>query len=228
MSWTESPELTLRIIWNMRSIHEGHKNKPGFYHAFGWLYKNHPRTAVENLRFVVERLCERKIKLKPKPKKPDDGEFEVVYAEDDAEGEATEKIIKMPHGYYKDLLNIVVLAMRNQLTDPALDPSESLKIPRLVRKTRTKKEWKSIKATKKKQNKELGEEEAKKRRGAESEKAASAQAEKPKRRGRQSAGPTLRYLRRSWSMTSRSWRYMLLLPRFLPTSLRTMLVCVVV
>ncbi|KAF8607923.1 hypothetical protein BDV93DRAFT_434906, partial [Ceratobasidium sp. AG-I] len=96
-SWEESPDLTLRIIWNMRSIHEGHNNKVGFYNAFGWLYRHHPRTAVENLGAVVERLYE-----------------------------STELVVKMPHGYYKDLLNIVVLAMRNELTNPDLDGFESL------------------------------------------------------------------------------------------------------
>lgn len=158
----------------MRSIHEGHKNKIGFYRAFGWLYKNHPRTAVENLRFVVERLCERKIKRKPK-KSNDDG-FEVVEAED----EPTELIVKMPHGYYKDLLNIVVLALRNELTNPNLDKFDSLNVPPLKHKTRTKAEWKSIKDGKKKQNEKLGEQEAKQLREAESRGVVAAQARKAK------------------------------------------------
>ncbi|KAJ1308717.1 hypothetical protein OPQ81_004408 [Rhizoctonia solani] len=80
-SWEESPEITLRIIWNMRSIHEGHSNKIGFYRAFGWLYKYHPRTAIENLHFVTERLCERKIKRKAKVPKQGEEDFELVEAE---------------------------------------------------------------------------------------------------------------------------------------------------
>ncbi|KAH7343728.1 hypothetical protein B0J17DRAFT_643697 [Rhizoctonia solani] len=174
-SWEESPEITLRIIWNMRSIHEGHSNKIGFYQAFGWLYKYHPRTAVENLRFITERLCERKIKSKAKgPKKEDD--FEMVEAEEDA----TEKVAKMPHGYYKDLLNIVLLAMRGELTNPALEKFESLNVPLRGRKKRTKQEWENIKAAKKKQNEELGVDEAKKQREAESRQTVAAQAQKAK------------------------------------------------
>lgn len=30
-SWKESPELTLRIIWNLRSIHDGKGEKEAFY-----------------------------------------------------------------------------------------------------------------------------------------------------------------------------------------------------
>ncbi|KAF8759580.1 hypothetical protein RHS01_01836 [Rhizoctonia solani] len=159
-SWEESPEVTLRIIWNMRSIHEGHSNKLGFYRAFGWLYKYHPRTAIENLRFITERLCERKIKRKSKGPRGGDDDFEIVQVE---EGEV-DKIAKMPHGYYKDLLNIVVLAMRGELTNSALDKFDSLNVPLIKHKTRTKKEWEAIKASKEKQNKELGVETAKKQR----------------------------------------------------------------
>ncbi|KAG8783680.1 hypothetical protein FRC12_019468 [Ceratobasidium sp. 428] len=173
-SWNESPELTLRIIWNMRSIHEGHSNKLGFYHAFGWLYKNHPRTAIENLPFVVERLCERKIKRKPKK---DDSGFEMVEAE---EGQ-TEEVIKMPHGYYKDLLNLVVLALRNELGDPDTQKFKSLNVPLVQPKARrSREEWKKFKAEKEKQNKELGVDEAKKVRGEESKKTVAAQAQAAK------------------------------------------------
>ncbi|CAE6507737.1 unnamed protein product [Rhizoctonia solani] len=175
-SWEESPEVTLRIIWNMRSIHEGHSNKIGFYQAFGWLYKYHPRTAVENLRFVTERLCERKIKSKAKGPKQGEDDFEMV----EAEGEATEKIAKMPHGYYKDLLNIVLLAMRGELTNPALAKFDSLNAPLRECKKRTKQEWETIKAAKKKQNEELGVDEAKKRREAELRQTGAAQAKKAK------------------------------------------------
>ncbi|CAE6397865.1 unnamed protein product [Rhizoctonia solani] len=188
-SWEESPEVTLRIIWNMRSIHEGHSNKLGFYRAFGWLYKYHPRTAVENLRFVTERLCERKIKRKTKGPKQGDDDFEMV----EAEGEDVEKVAKMPHGYYKDLLNIVVLAMRSELTNSALDKFESLNVPSIKYKTRTKQEWEAIKATKKKQNEELGADKAKKQREDESRQTVAAQSEKAKeeRKGKRDADHAL-------------------------------------
>ncbi|CAE6523541.1 unnamed protein product [Rhizoctonia solani] len=188
-SWEESPEVTLRIIWNMRSIHEGHSNKIGFYRAFGWLYKYHPRTAIENLRFVTERLCERKVKRKNKGPKNGEEDFEMV----EAEGETAEKISKMPHGYYKDLLNIVILAMRGELTNPALEKFDSLNVPPLKHKMRTKQEWEGIKAAKKRQNEELGVDEAKKRREAESRQTVAAQAQKAKeeRKGKHDADRAL-------------------------------------
>ncbi|KAJ1308716.1 hypothetical protein OPQ81_004407 [Rhizoctonia solani] len=99
----------------------------------------------------------------------------------------------MPHGYYKDLLNILVLAMHGELTNPTLEKFESLNVPKLEHKTRTKEEWEGIKAAKKKQNEELGMEEAKKRREAESQQTVAAQARKAKeeRKAKQDADHAL-------------------------------------
>ena len=105
-AWAEDPELTLRIIWNLRSIHDGKGEREVFYQyvvdlvkpisyvdvrcdlcrAFGWLYEHHPRTAITNLPRIVEPLCTR-------PNKPE----------------------AMSHGYWKDLLNIVALAALGDL-----------------------------------------------------------------------------------------------------------------
>ncbi|KAJ8515163.1 hypothetical protein ONZ45_g7386 [Pleurotus djamor] len=56
-AWREDQELTLRIIWNLRSIPDGKGEKEAFYKAFGWLYKEHPRTAISNLHLLVEPVC---------------------------------------------------------------------------------------------------------------------------------------------------------------------------
>ncbi|KAF8058605.1 hypothetical protein FPV67DRAFT_1565466 [Lyophyllum atratum] len=85
-AWAEDPELTLRIIWNIRSIHDGKGDKELFYRAFAWLYNNHPRTAISNLRFLVEPVC-----TTPKSKQG------------------------LAHGYGKDLLNIIALAAVDEL-----------------------------------------------------------------------------------------------------------------
>lgn len=84
-SWAESPEKTLRVIWNLRSIHDGtserlarsihdckiqalpysslgQASKMNFYRAFGWLYSNHPKTAIGNLQLLVDRVIEKKTK----------------------------------------------------------------------------------------------------------------------------------------------------------------------
>ena len=85
-SWKEDADLTLRIIWNLRSIHDGKSEKEAFYRAFGWLYDNHPRTAIQNLHLLVDPVCTR-------PKVD----------------------VGASHGYWKDLLNIVALTSLDQL-----------------------------------------------------------------------------------------------------------------
>ncbi|KAJ7032560.1 hypothetical protein C8F04DRAFT_1107223 [Mycena alexandri] len=93
-AWAEDPNLTLRIIWNLRSIHDGKAEKEVFYRAFGWLYDNHPRTAISNLYLLVQPVC-----VKPNSEKG------------------------LAHGYWKDLLNILALATVDELSNinkPAL------------------------------------------------------------------------------------------------------------
>ncbi|XP_006461405.1 hypothetical protein AGABI2DRAFT_185657 [Agaricus bisporus var. bisporus H97] len=88
-AWKEDPVVTLRLIWNIRSIHDGKSEKELFYRAFGWLYDNHPRTALSNLHMIVAPSC-----TTPKDK-------------DKAR----------PHGYWKDLLHILALATCDQLSN---------------------------------------------------------------------------------------------------------------
>ncbi|KAG2062726.1 hypothetical protein BDR04DRAFT_1235663, partial [Suillus decipiens] len=93
-AWAEDPALTLRIIWSLRSIHDGKGEKELFYMAFGWLFENHPRTALSNLYLLVEPVCSR---LRP------------------VKGKDTKKRVNMSHGYWKDLLNILALATVDEL-----------------------------------------------------------------------------------------------------------------
>ncbi|KAG8704419.1 hypothetical protein FRC08_002240, partial [Ceratobasidium sp. 394] len=173
-SWADSPDLTLRIIWNMRSIHEGQSNKIGFYRAFGWLYKHHPRTALKNLKFLVAGCCTRKImhnlKIKfeeAQPEPPEGAPWSRPRAEYMPIDRETEEIeIKLPHGCYKDLLNILVLAMREELTDPSLKEFKSLNVPHNRYLERSLTEFKSIKKAKAEQNERLGAAKAKEMRKA--------------------------------------------------------------
>ncbi|EKM53550.1 uncharacterized protein PHACADRAFT_163867 [Phanerochaete carnosa HHB-10118-sp] len=84
-AWAVDPEVTLRIIWNSRSIHDG-KMSLMYTRAFGWLFENHPRTAISNLPQLIKPVCKF-------------GKSEVT----------------APHGYWKDLLNVVALAVCRQL-----------------------------------------------------------------------------------------------------------------
>jgi hypothetical protein len=81
-AWAEDAELTLRAIWHARSIHDGKGDKASFYAAFRWLFENHPRTAIKNLTLLVEPTCFRR--------------------KDDT-------VPTLSHGYWKDLLNLLVL-----------------------------------------------------------------------------------------------------------------------
>ncbi|KAG9023807.1 hypothetical protein FRB95_012468 [Tulasnella sp. JGI-2019a] len=131
-SWAEDPDTTLRIIWNLRSIHDGKASKIAFYRAFGWLYANHPKTAIANLPQLVDQVVERAPKRKKEPKSKDEkdskgnttteeDEWTEVKKGDLAEPKKEEEPIVpigMSHGYYKDLLNILLLAATDQLTHP--------------------------------------------------------------------------------------------------------------
>ncbi|KAL4079007.1 hypothetical protein J3A83DRAFT_4356044 [Scleroderma citrinum] len=101
-AWAHDPALTLRIIWHCRSIHDGKGEKELFYRAYGWLYENHPRTAIHNLQYLVTPLC-------PRPK--------------DKNGRSH----RMPHGYWKDLLNI--LALTNSHLKPLCHPAPTSSTP---------------------------------------------------------------------------------------------------
>jgi len=101
-AWKEDSDLTLRLIWNLRSIPDGKGDKELFYRAFGWLYDNHPRTAISNLHLLVEPVS-----VVPKKKNR-----------------------VMPHGYWKDLLNILALATVGELSD-IREASKFLHCPRM-------------------------------------------------------------------------------------------------
>lgn len=58
--------------------------------AFGWLFENHPRTAITNLHYLVDPVCLRS-------------------------GKDTKKKRGTSHGYWKDLLNILALATVDEL-----------------------------------------------------------------------------------------------------------------
>ncbi|KAK6537242.1 hypothetical protein TWF694_011439 [Orbilia ellipsospora] len=95
-AWEKDPETALRIIFYLRSIHDGKNDKSLFYRAWYWLYTHHPRTAIYNLKELVALNCHRK----SKPKR----------------GEQEQRVLPgMSHGYWKDLLNILCLATTTRL-----------------------------------------------------------------------------------------------------------------
>ena len=76
---------------------------PFFNRAFGWLYENHPRTAISNLHLLVEPVC-----LFVKKNK-----------------------LAKPHGCWKDLLDILCLVTLDQLSPGSDSPPTFLHAPRM-------------------------------------------------------------------------------------------------
>ncbi|CAO3590607.1 unnamed protein product [Absidia cylindrospora] len=82
-------------------------NKLGFYTAFLWLLKHHPKTALRNLRVLVEGT----IPSRSVDKKDDgDEDWELLDADeqDNKKKKQDDKpIFYKTHGYWKDLLNLL-------------------------------------------------------------------------------------------------------------------------
>ncbi|KAG8736440.1 hypothetical protein FRC12_017596 [Ceratobasidium sp. 428] len=128
---------------------------------------------MENLKYIVEPVCERTIMCEPK----DDEGFEIIGDE-----ATSNKVVKSPHGYYKDLLNILILAMHDELGSGTARPEfNSLKVLPIERDNeRTKSDWEDIKEAKELQNKVHGLEKAQSLRAEQSRKVDMTRAQKAK------------------------------------------------
>lgn len=118
-AWAEDPLITLKLIFNARSIHLGKSSRQTFYKCAGWLAANHPLTLVANLRWLTRPTIEKK----QKKKEAEEGDAEDAVLVDmgkDSDDDPARFDVKhgVAHGYWKDLLNILVLAAAGQLTDP--------------------------------------------------------------------------------------------------------------
>ncbi len=115
-SWEEDPKTTVQIIFNLRSIHEGKAEREGFYRAWGWLYRKHPRTAIANLPVLVHPLIPRPIKEKKSKEgvEKNSEEEDAVLIDLDEPAQDVEPR-GLSHGYWKDLLNLLVLAVEGSL-----------------------------------------------------------------------------------------------------------------
>lgn len=127
-AWAEDSLLTLKLIFNSRSIHLGKSTRTVFYRATGWLGQKHPRTLVANLPWLCRPVIEKK-----KPKEAED-DVELIEAEksDDDESRFDVKY-GVSHGYWKDLLNILALAVNGKL-GPFDQPSDVLNVEDAVTK----------------------------------------------------------------------------------------------
>ncbi|USP82432.1 hypothetical protein yc1106_09706 [Curvularia clavata] len=128
-AWNEDPLLTLKIIFNARSIHLGKSSRITMYKAMGWLAETHPGTLLENLKWLVRPIIAKKTNSEAK-KEPQDGavntleeDFDMVNIDELDPIKAHDVRFGMSHGYWKDLLNLVVFSANDQLkvdSDPRL------------------------------------------------------------------------------------------------------------
>jgi hypothetical protein len=125
-AWKEDPLMTLKIIFNARSIHLGKSNKITAYKAFGWLAENHPLTFLTSLRWLVRPIIQKKVpkpesKEKAEPKKEEqdvkmeDEDFEMLDENEADPNKAYDVRFGVSHGYWKDLLNLLVFAANDEL-----------------------------------------------------------------------------------------------------------------
>ncbi|CAO2657152.1 Nn.00g032780.m01.CDS01 [Neocucurbitaria sp. VM-36] len=114
-AWSEDPILTLKVIFNARSIHLGKSNRVASYKAFGWLAEYHPLTLLANLRWLVRPVIEKNPTKAEEKRKSEEGDFAMIDAEESDPAKAYDVRYGVSHGYWKDLLNLVVFAANDQL-----------------------------------------------------------------------------------------------------------------
>lgn len=128
-AWTQDSQATLKIVWNARSIHLGKGEHDCFYKSLGWLKKNHPATLLLNLQWLVRSVIE----LKPEKAK----DAAVMVEKEDTTTLKDDSKVRSggSHGYFKDLLNILVLAANHSL-DVNNNPHKILHVTNLYTKKR--------------------------------------------------------------------------------------------
>lgn len=119
-AWALDPLITLKIIFNARSIHLGKTSRNTFYRCAGWLAQNHPLTLIANLRWLSRPVIEKKAKK-------DNDEDVMLVDEHVDENDPLRFDVKngVAHGYWKDMLNILALAANKKL-DVLSDPRSVL------------------------------------------------------------------------------------------------------
>lgn len=129
-AWAEDPDSTLKIIFHVRSIHLGKSSRLLFYRCAGWLATNHPLTLLANLRWLVRPV----IPKKAKETTDEDSvavetaaalsKLQVLDANLSEGADMADEFLLdakhdvkngVAHGYWKDLLNILVFSANGRL-----------------------------------------------------------------------------------------------------------------
>ncbi|MCJ1392797.1 hypothetical protein MMC18_005668 [Xylographa bjoerkii] len=107
-AWKEDSLATLKIVWNARSIHLGKGEQESFYRCLGWIKAEHPETVVVNLPWLFRPVIEKKVKK-------EDEEAAVMVEREILTDKDFDVLNGVSHGYWKDLLNLLVLAVNKEL-----------------------------------------------------------------------------------------------------------------
>lgn len=141
-AWQRDALSTLKIIFNARSIHLGKSSRIATYRSFGWLAENHPITLLTNLQWLSRPVIEKKTGQKNEGEEQDD--LVLVEVEKDENDQSRFDVKNgVAHGYWKDLLNILALAVNGKL-DVLANPGALLNIEQIGKKS--KRVWDSAKA----------------------------------------------------------------------------------
>ncbi|EFR02858.1 hypothetical protein MGYG_05859 [Nannizzia gypsea CBS 118893] len=129
-AWKEDALVTLKIIWNCRSIHLGKGERSMFYVALGWLKDNHPQTLLANLPWVTRGVIEKV------SKKGNEEDETPIVIENQALGVDDYEVVHgVSHGYWKDLLNLLALSANDKL---------GMKDPETILRSRTREYQESL------------------------------------------------------------------------------------
>jgi hypothetical protein len=117
-AWEEDALGTLKIIWNSRSIPRGKGEKGAWTRGVAWLAQNHPQTLLNNLEWIVRPtdlipVKTRKVRKEGDDKVEGDDDLDLCDEEEEEEEEVPREAnpsTARSHGYWKDLLNLVVLS----------------------------------------------------------------------------------------------------------------------
>lgn len=109
-AWAVDKLATLKIVFNARSIHLGKGERETFMQAMGWMKDEHPRTVLVNLPWVYRAVIEKKAQKKT------EGEEEALLIEEvGGVPDDYDAVNGVSHGYWKDLLNLLVLSAEDKL-----------------------------------------------------------------------------------------------------------------
>ncbi|KAF2709464.1 hypothetical protein K504DRAFT_467424 [Pleomassaria siparia CBS 279.74] len=159
-AWKEDALMTLKIIFNTRSIHLGKSDKHAAYKAFGWLAEKHPLTLLTSLKWLVRPVIQKKIskpdakegeKTESQVKIEDADDFVMIDADEtDTSNTGLDKThdvrFGVSHGYWKDILNILVFAAHNELKVTGKHKSLLNQRPDKTAAGKRKREWDPVKS----------------------------------------------------------------------------------